>query len=112
MPRQADAPHTDDTVAAIERVLRAERDGVEALRRGEDQAQRVRAAARAEAAAIARRADRCIARLHGAYLQKIDNEIRALDSARAGEGGGAAAYDRVRLTAAAERIATRLTGAS
>lgn len=113
MPRQADPPHSDDTAAAIERVLRAEREGVEALQRSEEHAQHLRAEARAEAAAIARRADRCISRLHAAYLQKIEREIEALNQARpATAGGQRPAYGGEVLNAAAQRIAARLTGAS
>ncbi len=51
MPRQADPQRSDDTVAAIERVLRAEREGVEALRQSQDRAQHMLAEARAQAAA-------------------------------------------------------------
>ena len=113
MPRQADPQRSDDTVAAIERVLRAEREGVEALRRSEESAQRLLAEARAQAAAIARRADRCISRLHTAYLQKIEREVEALNAARpAPADGDDPAYGRDALSAAAQRIATRLTEAS
>jgi hypothetical protein len=113
MPRQADQQRSDDTVAAIERVLKAEREGVEALRQSEDRAQHMLAEARAQAASIARRADRCISRLHTAYLQKIEREVAALNAARpAPPNGEDPAYDRHALQAAAQRIAARLTGAS
>ena len=45
--------HSDPVVAAIERVLKTERDGVEALRRSEEHARDLLAQARAQAAAIA-----------------------------------------------------------
>lgn len=109
MPRQSDSPPSDDTVAAIERVLRAEREGVEALRRSEEQAQHLRAEARAQAAAIARRADHCISKLHTGYLQKIDRAVEALEQARPRTAGNPA-YDRDALKTAAQRIAARLTG--
>lgn len=112
MPRQSDPPHRDDTVAAIERVLKTERDGVAALRASEDRAQRQRADARAQAASIAARADRCISRLHSAYLQKIEREVHALAATRPTSADGAPAYDRDALNAAAQRIAARLTGPS
>lgn len=112
MPRQPDPSHSDDTVAAIERVLRAERDGVEALRQAEDRAQKAVADARAQAASIARRGDTCISRLHTAYLQKIEREVAALNAARPAQKDGDPAYERDALQAAAERIAARLTGAS
>lgn len=112
MPRQKDPAHRDDTVAAIERVLKTERDGVAALRESEDRAQRLRADARAQAAGIAARADRCISRLHTAYLQKIEREVDALTAARPASTDGASAYDDDALNAAAQRIAARLTGTS
>lgn len=112
MPRQPDPPQSDDTVAAIERVLRAERDGVETLRQAEERAQNLLAEARAQAGAIARRADNCISRLHTAYLQKIDREVDALNAARPAQKDDDPAYERDALQAAAARIAARLTGAS
>jgi len=113
MPRQPTRQHGDDTAAAIERVLKAERDGVEALRRSKGQAEHLLAEARAQAANIARRADNCISRLHAAYLQKIEREVEALNKARpAAAGIDETAYERNTLTAAAERVAARLTGAS
>ncbi len=112
MPRQQDPPHSDDTVAAIERVLKAEREGVETLRQSEDHAQHMLAGARAQAAAIARRADNCISRLHTAYLQRIEHEVEALNAARPTQIDSDPAYGREALQAAAERIAARLTGAS
>lgn len=112
MPRQADPPQNDDTVAAIERVLRTEREGVAALRHSEEQAQQVLAAARAEAAGIARRADRCISRLHTACLQKIEREVASLNAARPATNDGDPTVTRDALRVAAQRIAARLTGAS
>ena len=108
-----DPPHSDETVAAIERVLKAEREGVEALRQAQERAQTLLAEARAQAASIARRADNCISRLHTGYLQKIDREIEALEAARPAPADVQdSAYDGEVLQAAAERIAARLTGAS
>ncbi len=78
MARQTDEQHNDPVVAAIERVLKTERDGVETLRRSEEEARDLLAQARAQAAAIARRADHCIAKLHSAYLGKIQQGIQAL----------------------------------
>ena len=113
MARQPDPPHSDETVAAIERVLKTEREGVEALRRSQNDAQHRLAEARAQAAAIARRADHCIAKLHTAYLQKIERKVAALAAARpAPADGETPAYDRKALSTAALRIAARLTEAS
>jgi phage shock protein A len=66
MAGQHEQQHSDPVVAAIERVLKTERDGVKTLRRSEEEAQRLLTQARAQAVAVARRADRCIARLHTA----------------------------------------------
>lgn len=112
MPRQPDPPHSDDTVAAIERLLKTEREGVEALRRSEEQAQHLRAAARAQAGTIARRADQCISRLHTGYLQKIERAVQTLNAARPAAADGDPAFDRDALKTAAQRIAARLTGPS
>lgn len=112
MPRQPDPPPSDDTIAAIERVLKAEREGVEALRRSEEQAQQLLAAARAQAAIIARRADRCISRLHTAYLQKVDREVEALNTTRPAKNDGDPAYSGKALQRAVQRIAARLTRTS
>ena len=78
MAGQAEQQHSDPVVAAIERVLKTERDGVEALRRSEEQARNLLAQAHAQAAALARRAETCIAKLHAAYLGKIQQEIGML----------------------------------
>ncbi|HVZ52412.1 MAG TPA: hypothetical protein VG986_10625 [Pseudolabrys sp.] len=112
MPRQSDPSERYDSVAAIERVLQTERAGVAALRESEERAQHLRADARARAAGLAARADRCISRLHSAYLQKIEREVKAIAQAHPGTGDSAPAYDRDALEAAARRIAARLTGTS
>jgi len=103
----------DPVVASIERVLKAERDGLEALRKSRDDAEHLLSEARAQAAALARRADRCIARLHTAYLQKVEREIQALARERDARGAGAGrTYDAAALAAAAHRLAAKLTGGS
>jgi len=99
----------DVVTAAIERVLKAERDGVEALRGSEGQARELLAQARAQAGAIGRRTDTCIAKLHAAYLKKIQRDIEAL-AGPAADAGGRAPYDQMALRAAARRVAAKLTG--
>jgi hypothetical protein len=100
----------DPVVAAIERVLKTEREGIEMLRRSTDDAQRLLTETRARAAALARRADACISKLHTAYLQKIERDISALKQAHAANGTQAeAAYDAAALTTAAQRLAAKLT---
>jgi len=99
----------DAVTAAIERVLKAEREGVETLRSSEEQAHNLLAQARAEAATIGRRADACIAKLHAAYLKKIQRDIEAL-AGPAADAGGKAPYDQAALRAAAHRVAAKLTG--
>ena len=111
MVRQTDEQHSDPVVAAIERVLRTERDGVEALRRSEEEARDLLAQARAQAAAIARRADHCIAKLHTGYFGKIQRDIQALTNAHvAGADHDDGGYDRAALVEAARRVAAKLTG--
>jgi len=107
---QPDTDRGDPVVAAIERVLKTEREGVEMLRRSADDAQRLLTETRARAAALARRADACIAKLHTAYLEKTERDISALKQAHAASGAQAEApYDAAALTTAAQRLAARLT---
>lgn len=111
MAGQTDEPHSDPVVAAIERVLKTEREGVEALRKSAADAERLLTEARAQAAALARRADRCISKLHTAYLQKIDRDIQKLGASQAANGVDAdQPYDPAVLSAAARRVAAKLTG--
>lgn len=112
MAQQSERQHSDPVVAAIERVLKVERDGIKTLRESEEHARRLLAEARARAAAIAQRTDACIARLHAAYLDKIEREIAALMAAPTDAEGGNSGYDRTALVAAARRLAARLTGGS
>jgi hypothetical protein len=100
----------DPVAAAIERVLKTEREGVEALRRSEADAQHLLTQARAQAAAIARRADQRIARLHTAYLQKVERDIKKLAAAHASSGSTGKTYDAAALKDAARRVAAKLTG--
>jgi hypothetical protein len=105
--------HSDPVVAAIERVLKTEREGVETLRKGAADAERLLSETRAKAAALARRADRCISKLHTAYLQKIERDIDALAQAQAADGPDAdKPHDASALSAAARRVAAKLTGAA
>lgn len=103
----------DAVMAAMARVLDAERDGLAALRESEARARSLLADARAKAAAIAARADARMSGLHTAYFQKVEAEI-AQQRARhaASDSTGAQAPDRARLLAAAHRLAAKLTGAS
>jgi vacuolar-type H+-ATPase subunit H len=111
MPRQQEQQHCDPVVAAIERVLKTERDGVETLRQSHETAGQLLAQARAQATAIARRADGCIAKLHTAYLQKLEREIGTLAASRAlPAAGDDKVTDAAALVAAARRVAAKLTG--
>jgi hypothetical protein len=108
---QSNEPHSDPVVAAIERVLRTEREGVATLRKSADEAQRLLTETRAQAAALARRVDRCISKLHTAYLQKVEHDIATLKAAQAASGADAGGCcDTAVLTAAARRVAAKLTG--
>src|ERR1035438_5171295 len=102
-------PHSDPVIAAIERVLGAERDGEARLRDDRQQAEGLLAAARAEAAAIARRAEARISKLHAAYFRKIQQDIEK----PAGPYTVATElahnpYDLAALSDAARRIAAKL----
>ncbi|HTQ84439.1 MAG TPA: hypothetical protein VMI47_14360 [Pseudolabrys sp.] len=109
--RQSDNHQGDAVVAAIERVLKSEREGAEALRKTADDAQRLLSETRAQAAALARRADICISKLHTAYLRKIERDIKALTQAHMASGEQAGKpYDTAVLAAAARRLAAKLTG--
>jgi len=114
MAMASEQPNTDSgdpVVAALEHVLRIEREGVETLRRSTDDAQRLLTETRARAAALARRADARISKLHSAYLQKIERDINALKQAYVARGPQAQApYDAAQLAAAAQRLAAKLTG--
>ena len=108
---QRDTDPDDPVVAAIERVLKLEREGAEMLRRSADDAQRLLTETRARGAVLARRADACISKLHTAYQQKIERDISALKQAHAARGRQAEApYDAAELAAAAHRLAAKLTG--
>ena len=109
MARQSDEQPGDPVVAAIERVLKVERDGVKTLRESEDAARQLLAEARAQAANIAQRTDARISRLHAAFLQKVERDIAAL-AANQPSNDASAGYDRAALEAAVRRVAARLTG--
>ncbi len=111
MAGQTDKPHSDPVVAAIERVLKTERDGVDMLRKSTADAERLRSETRAQAAALARRAEHCISKLHTAYLQKIEGEIGPLAQVQSANAADAdTPYDTAALSAAARRVAAKLTG--
>jgi len=111
MAHQQDHDQGDPVVAAIERVLSVEHDGVEQLRHGREHAERLLAQARSQAEAIARRADVRISNMHSSYLQKLQRDIDNLaqSGVSAGEQVGNT-YDRARLVQAARRVAAKLTG--
>jgi len=95
----------------MEHVLNVERQGLRQLRDAEQEAQRLLAQARAEAAAIASRTDARITRLHGGFLQKVQREIERLkQSSQAPDARAAGAHDEATLAQAARRVAAKLTG--
>ncbi len=111
MANQIDGLHSDPVVAAIERVLKSEREGVETLKKSADDAERLLSETRARAAAVARRAGACISKLHAAYLQKMERDIRTLTQAHAANGAQTGKpCDAEVLAAAAQRLAAELTG--
>ena len=112
MAGQQDHEQGDPVTAAIERVLKVERDGVQQLQHSQEQAQLLLARARAQAAAIARQADVCISQLHNSYLQKVQRNIERLAQSNLSSEHADNAYDRVTLVQAARRVAAKLTGAA
>jgi vacuolar-type H+-ATPase subunit H len=101
----------DPVVAAIERVLEAERTAEVTLRNCQQQAEGLVAAARERAAAITRRADTRISRLHTAYFNKVSAEVAKLADAPIGEAVGGT-IDDAKLIAAVQRLAAKLTRAT
>lgn len=109
MAEQHGQEQSDPVVAAIERVLKVERDGVQQLQHSREHAEQLLAEARAQAAAIARRADACISKLHNSYLQKLQRKIESRTHETSSEHADNA-YEQATLVAAARRIAAKLTG--
>ncbi len=110
MAGQQGQQQNDPAAAAIEHVLKVERDGVQQLQRSQEHAQQLLAQARAEAAAISRRADVCISQLHNSYLQKVQRSIERLAQSTVLSEHAVNAYDGMTLTQAARRVAAKLTG--
>jgi len=111
MARRQQREDDDAVVAAIERVLRVERDGVERLRHGQAHAAQLIDRTRVQAAAIATRADARIARLYGNYLQKVECDIAELtQSSWSASEQLEGVYEGVSLDQAVRRVAVKLTG--
>lgn len=111
MARQQKHDRSDPTAAAIERVLKVERDAAEQLRHSRELAEQRLSQARDQAAAIAKRADTRISALHTAYLQKVQRDVASLVRSDLSSGEQPErSYDRERLVEAARRIAAKLTG--
>jgi len=109
MAQEKDKAQIDPVVTAIERVLKTERDGAAALQQSKEHGEQILSAARAEAAAIATRADARIARLYDAYLQKVQRDIDELAQSVLASGEPHAARDRAMLVQAVRRVAAKLT---
>jgi len=102
-------PDSDPVVLAIERVLQAERAGEARLRDCRVQAEALVASAREQAAAVTRRSDARISKLHAAYLSKISTEIANLPTPQAAT---CEIVDDADLAKAARRLVAKLTGGS
>lgn len=109
MAQQRGQQQGDPVVAAIERVLKTERDSADALQHSKERGQQILAQARAQATAIAQRADARIARLYSDYLQKVQRDIDELDRSARSVDERDAAHDRASLAAAVRRVAAKLT---
>ncbi len=110
MARQGDQQQSDPVVAAIGRVLKTERDGAVELQQSQEQARQLLSQARAQAAAIARRADASISRLYSSYLQKVQRDIEQLTQSSLASDTHDNAHDRAMLVRAVRRVAAKLTG--
>jgi len=113
MARPQEKSHNDPVNAAIERVLKTERDGVAALERSANEARCLVEEARTQAGDISRRTDTLISKLHTAYLQKVQRDLQRL--AEANPAGGDNPDNDYKLAALAEavrRAAVKLTGGS
>jgi len=111
MRRQQEHEQSDPAVAAIERVLEVEREWAGRLQQSQEHARQLLTRARDQAAAIERRADARISRLHNLHLQKVQREIEALAESNASAGEDAGNTDRqAALVRAARRLAAKLTG--
>jgi vacuolar-type H+-ATPase subunit H len=110
MVGQQGQQQNDPAAAAIEHVLKVESDGVQQLQRSQEHAQQLLAQARAQAAAVGRRADVCISQLHNSYLQKVQRNIERLVQSTTLSEHADDAYDRMTLVQAARRVAAKLTG--
>jgi len=110
MARQSERQHNDPVVAAIERVLKVERDGAGELQQSQEQAGQLLSQARAQAAAIARRADASISQLYSSYLQKVQRDIEKLMQSSLSSAEHDNAHDREMLVRAVRRVAAKLTG--
>lgn len=105
--------HLDPVVVAMERVLEAERAAETKLQTCRQQADALVTAARERAAAIGRRADLRITKLHTAYLEKVREDIATLSSPAAGEAQLVeGAINDADLISAGRRLAAKLTGDS
>lgn len=104
---------SDPVVAAIERVLKVERDGVAELERSAGEARQLLDEARTRGSNIARRTDARISKIHAAYLQKVQQKQKQQQQlAEADPGGDKSGSDREpeALAEAVRRVAIKLTG--
>jgi vacuolar-type H+-ATPase subunit H len=103
--------HLEPVVVAMERVLQAERRLETMLQSCRQQANAVVAAARERAAAIGRRTDARIGRLHTAYFAKVRSDIASLANPVEAESEVLEGFvDDAELSCAARRLAAKLTG--
>jgi len=111
MAQETEQDESDPVVAAIERVLSVESNGVRQLRESQEQGNRLIGQARAEADAIGKRADACISRLQRNYLQKVQRDIESLAQANAPSASHADdTYSQAMLMQAVRRVAAQMTG--
>ena len=107
---QGSEQQRDPATVAIERVLQAERAAEAKLSECQQQAETLVAAAREQAAALAKRVDARISKLHAAYLQKVDRNIAERPSQLSASTGVGPITADSELARAAHRLAAKLAG--
>jgi vacuolar-type H+-ATPase subunit H len=99
----------DPVVAAMERVLEAEREAERKLAECRQKADAIIAAARERGAEITQRANARLSKTHAAYIEKIGSEIGRLRQGAVTADAAAARHDGSFLIGAVRRLAANMT---
>lgn len=99
----------DPVVAAMEKVLEAEREAERKLAECREKADAIIAAARERGAEIAHRANARLSKIHAAYMEKIESEIGRLRRTAVAADAAAPRHDGSLLIGAVQRLAAKMT---